>query len=449
MRARTLLRRYAALLPACRTVLTPMLALMLALTLTFAPAAQAHPMPESVVWLDTTPDGLTLTAQVPLNRLEFAFGQPLTEQPETVVDRHGDALAAYLLRHVGARSGGDGGPGWQVLRPRLAVLGHGAAAELQAVFVLRAPPGADARAPQLLYDVVTHEVRTHRVRVFLRNDWAGGFTGAAPLPLGELRSGQGTLDLPLPQARAGAAFARLVREGLLHIATGCDHLLFLMTLLLAAPLAVQRKRVLVPRHWRAALAHTGWLVTAFTLGHTVTLVLGSSGWLTLPQKAVEVAVAMTVAAAACHAWRPRFARGDAAMALVFGLVHGMAFSASLSGAGLSVWQHAQALFAFNLGVEAMQLLVLALVLPPLLLIATARAALFDRLRQVLALLAGVLACAWIAERLGLVDFGGTAWLGDSPVLPGMVAALVWIVALGVVGGIDMPRAAPRKQPRAS
>jgi hypothetical protein len=422
MTAMAWLRRCAALLFACWSL-----------------ACNAHPMPESVVWLDTAPDGLVLTALVPLNRLEFAFGRPLTDQPETVAERYGAALSAYLLQHVGARSGGDIGPGWQVLRPRLSVLGRGAAAELQAVFVLRAPPGVDARAPQLLYDVVTHEVRTHRVQVYLRNDWAGGHAGAAPLPLGELRHGTGELAVRLPRARSGAAFASLAWEGLVHIATGPDHLLFLLTLLLVAPLALCEGGGLASRPWRAAVVHTGGVVTAFTAGHTATLVLGSIGWLNPPQQPVEVAVAATIAVAARHAWRPLFARGDAAMALVFGLVHGMAFSSSLSGAGLTPWQHAQALFAFNLGIEAMQLVVIALVLPPLLFIATARAALFDRLRRALAVLAGVLACAWIADRAGLLDMDGVAWMGDSPMLPALVALLVWAVALGVIGGLGARR----------
>ena len=55
----------------------------------WAMSALAHPMPESLVWIDTMPGGMQLTAQLPLNRLEFAFGKPLTEEPETVLARHG------------------------------------------------------------------------------------------------------------------------------------------------------------------------------------------------------------------------------------------------------------------------------------------------------------------------------------------------------------------------
>jgi hypothetical protein len=392
--------------------------------------ALAHPMPESQVWIDTTPAGMRLTAQLPLNRLEFSFGRNLTAEPATVVARYGDALAGYLLMHVGARSDGLG---WQVLRPTLKVVGSGPMAELQASFEMRAPAGTDRRSPELLYDVITHEVRTHRVQVFLRNDWQGGFVGQAPLLLGEMRYGQASLPLSFEGAVPGASVWRLFREGVGHIAEGTDHLLFLLMLLLAAPLAAAggRWRGLRPRG--QTLRHTAFVITAFTLGHSATLVLGSAGLVAVPAQPVEVAVAVTIALAALHAWRPLFARAEAWMALCFGLVHGMAFSASLSGAGLSAWQHAQALFAFNLGIETMQLIALALVLPPLLMLGGARPALLAALRQALAALAGLMALAWIAGRMGWVDLDGVRWLGDGGAVPLLLVAGLWLAALLSLG----------------
>ena len=393
----------------------------------WAALAGAHPMPESLVWIDTTPDGMRLTAQLPLNRLEFSFGKALTDHPETVLQRHGGALAAYLLVHVGARSDGKG---WQVLRPTLRVIGTRGAEELEASFFLRAPPGADPRTPELLYDAITHEVRTHRVQVFLRNDWNGGFTGEAPLLLGELSYGHNTLYIPLGPESGGAGFLSLFAGGLQHIAEGTDHLLFLLLLLLVAPLTAGAGRWSAMRPVRDTMRHTTFVITAFTVGHTVTLVLGSTGLLAVLQAPVEVAVAVTIAVAAVHAWRPLFARAETWMALGFGLVHGMAFSSSLSGAGLPHWQHAQSLFAFNLGIETMQLLALAAVLPPLLLLGAAQPAWYSRIRRALAAVAGFMACAWVAQRTGLVDFGEPAWLGDGGVVPMVLVGLLWLTAIG-------------------
>lgn len=162
--------------------------------LAWSALAAAHPMPESRLLVDTRPGGIVLTLQLPLNRLEFAYGQPLAEAPGEVLARHGDGLARYLLQHVGARSGNQG---WQVLKPRLTVVGDDATAELQAELVMRAPPGADARQFTLLYDAVTHEVRTHRGLVYLRKDWDAGHVAEPPQLLGTLDAQHNTVAVAL------------------------------------------------------------------------------------------------------------------------------------------------------------------------------------------------------------------------------------------------------------
>lgn len=402
-----------------------------------ATIAVAHPMPESTVWIDTTPGGMNLTAQLPLNRLEFAFGRPLTDHPETVLARYGDALSSYLLLHVGARSEGKG---WLVLRPKLDIVGARGYEELQASFTLQAPANANPRAPQLLYDVITHEVRTHRVQVFLRTDWESGFVAQAPLLIGELNHGRNLLFLPLGQGGTGRGVASLVNDGMSHIAGGTDHLLFLFMLLIVAPLTARDHRWRGLRPLKQTLRHTAFVVTAFTVGHTITLVLGSAGLVVPPEQPVEVAVALTILVTAIHAWRPLFARAESRMALCFGLVHGMAFSSSLAGAGLTPWQHAQALFAFNLGIETMQLVVVAVVLPALLLLGLSRHAWLAHARRALAAIVGLMACAWVAQRTNLVDLGEPAWLADGGTIPVVLICLLWLGAVASVASTRLRRA---------
>ncbi|MHA6833692.1 HupE/UreJ family protein [Ralstonia pseudosolanacearum] len=395
----------------------------------WAVLAVAHPMPESRVWIDTTPSGLKLTLQLPLNRLEYGFGQPLADLPGTVLARHSEALSRYLLRHVAVRSYGRS---WQASPPQLTVVGTDASAELEAVMELRAPDDASRRAPALVYDAITHEVRTHRVQVFLRSDWAGGFANQPPLLLGELSHGHDRLPVPLEPARTGASVLRLLQEGSLHIAEGTDHLLFLLMLLVVAPLAASGHRWSRVRPVRQALRHTALVVTAFTVGHTITLVLGNLGLVSVPARPVEVAVAATIAVAAWHAWRPLFARAEVWMALGFGCIHGMAFSASLSGAGLTPWQHAQALLAFNLGIEAMQLAAVVVIMPPLLVLVRTQPARSATLRRGVSAIVGALALAWLIERLGLASLGALSSIADGWPVLALVPGLLWLAAL--VGG---------------
>lgn len=391
--------------------------------------AQAHPMPESRVWIDTAPWGLVLTLQLPLDRLEIAYGKPLAAEPAAVLPRHGDDLLRYLLQHVGARSGERP---WHVQAGLLEVAGQAGAAELQATLELRAPPGADPRSLTLLYDVVTHEIRTHRVLVSLRNDWTGGHVGQPPVLLGQLRNERRTLAIALAQPQAQSNFARLVQAGAQHIAEGTDHMLFLLLLVIVAPLRARAGRWAEVRPAASAARRLASVVSAFTLGHSVTLALGSMGVLTLPSRPVEVAVAASIVLAAWHALRPLVGGAEVLMALGFGLVHGLAFSASLSGAGLTAWQHTQALLAFNLGIEAMQLGVLAAALPPLLVLAHGVPALYAWIRAGTALAAALVASLWMAERAG----AGVQWAaerveaaaGQAPV----AAVLLWLVAAASV-----------------
>jgi hypothetical protein len=75
----------------------------------------------------------------------------------------------------------------------------------------------------------------------------------------------------------------------------------------------------------------------------------------------------------------------------------MAFAATLAGLGLGRWDRAASILGFNLGIEAMQLVVVAVALPSLILLSRTR--LYPSIRTAGALLAGVVAIAWIAQRL--------------------------------------------------
>ncbi len=360
--------------------------------------AHAHPLPETRAWLDIVPGGARLLLHIPLNRLEFAVGRPLADHPGSLMQRDSADLSRYLLQHIGARSGNVG---WQVLAPQLTVIGTDRRAELVANMELRAPAGVDARDFTLLYDAVTHEVRTHRVEVLLRNDWSAGIAAQTPQLLGELRYEVRTLDVSLDAPRTGGAWASLLRGGAWHIAEGTDHLLFLLMLLLVAPITSSHGRWGERRDARTMRRALFAVVSGFTVGHSITLTLGSTGLLTPPAQWVEVGVAVTIVLAAMHAMRPLFLRAEAAMALGLGLIHGLAFSSSLNGAGLSAWQHAQALLAFNIGIEAMQLLIVAAVLPLLLLLLHQTPRGYAALRLTLAGGGALAAMAWVVERSGV------------------------------------------------
>ncbi|MCW5889517.1 MAG: HupE/UreJ family protein [bacterium] len=180
--------------------------------------------------------------------------------------------------------------------------------------------------------------------------------------------------------------------GVEHILSGPDHLLFVfgLLLLLATP--------------RALLA----AVTAFTVGHSLTLSAAALGLATVPSRPIEVLIAASVLALAVELTRDG---GDTAMrrfpwivALGFGLLHGFGFAGALAETGLPPGDIPLALLAFNTGIELGQLAFIAAVLASGALAwrALPAAAAWARRPAIYAM--GILAAFWCFERTAV-------WLG--------------------------------------
>lgn len=136
--------------------------------------------------------------------------------------------------------------------------------------------------------------------------------------------------------------------GLAHLLGGPDHLLFVFGLILLA------------RSPRGLIAN----VSAFTVGHSMTLALATLGYVAVPTRWIELSIAASVLLLAVHV------AGDASSdegeehrpdtgarwALGFGLLHGLGFAGALTEAGLPRAEIPPALFGFNLGIEVGQLL---------------------------------------------------------------------------------------------
>src|SRR5258706_223693 len=151
----------------------------------------------------------------------------------------------------------------------------------------------------------------------------------------------------VPERQRAIEVARsYVRLGIEHILTGIDHLLFVLGLLLL----ISGRRRLV------------WTLTAFTLGHSVTLSLAALGLVHVPTAPVEAAIAGSILVLAVELARdPASARGSWVhgrpwtMAALFGLLHGLGFAGALVEAGLPDGEIPLALFSFNVGIEIGQL----------------------------------------------------------------------------------------------
>lgn len=159
-----------------------------------------------------------------------------------------------------------------------------------------------------------------------------------------------------------ATFKEFIMQGAVHIWIGFDHILFLFSLLLSCVLLRKQGRWQANPSVKNIVLHTTWIVTAFTLAHSITLTATALNWIHLPSRWVEVGIAITVALAALNNIFPVVLRLGW-LTFYFGLLHGMGFAGALGELGLPADQQALTVLAFNLGVEIGQMVIVFLVLP--------------------------------------------------------------------------------------
>lgn len=169
--------------------------------------------------------------------------------------------------------------------------------------------------------------------------------------------------------------------GVEHILMGWDHLAFVLALCLIA---------------------TGWpllkLVTAFTVGHSLTLALAVLGWVSVPVPPVEACIALSIAFVARAALRPNSAlRHGTGLVFAFGLLHGLGFASALSENGIEQGELLPGLLSFNVGVELGQLVFVLLVLSVITL--TKNILMPARTRPAIAFGLGTLGLFWTIERV--------------------------------------------------
>ena len=327
-------------------------ALAAALGLSLAPAAAAH---------EVRPAYLELT-EVSANRFEVLWKQPVLPISEP-------GLAARLP-----------------LEPRFPascrVVGRAVPEVARSALVERwtMACGEDAWAdggieiaglPRTLTDVLLRARRLDGTAVdhLLRPEAPRASLSAAPRP-----------------AMAVPAYLRL---GVEHLVFGFDHILFVVGLMFCVRRPLQLVQV----------------VTAFTAAHSITLGLSALGVVTLPPRAVEAVIALSILYLAVEIVRTRSgapspaARAPWTVAFGFGLLHGFGFAGALGEIGLPAEARAMALLLFNVGVELGQLAVVGALLAVVRLVRLRPAPLPIAVAAAPVYVMGVVSAYWFVERV--------------------------------------------------
>ncbi len=386
----------------------------------------AHQQPTTLAVLDVGSDHVTVNLHVPLTELELAFGHQVTQSPEKKIATWRPAFEQYLLDHIHPAT--TAGQPWrvQVLEMRVGRAEQTQSGPFQEVLVklsLSPAAGASLRDFILHYDLILHQVVTHKALVSVNSDWESGRVGATQAGVIAVNTGTSRaepLAIHLSEGSWWNGFRGMLSLGAQHIREGTDHLLFLIVLLLPATLTARGGRWGSFGGSHYSLVRLLKIVTAFTIGHSVTLLAGALHWLTLPPQPVEVLIALSIFVTAIHAIRPIFPGREAQVAAGFGLVHGLAFATVLAELKLPPGPMALSILGFNLGIELMQVFVLIVTVPWLILLSPTPAHPWVRVGG--GFLAAIAATGWTVSRVS----------GESNAIERLITTMTEFAPLGIL-----------------
>jgi hypothetical protein len=313
-----------------RALLAPLAGLIL--TAALAAPAWAHPAPFSyldIVFRDGRIEG-TLVVHVIDVAHELKVEPPERLLDRAVLDPLFERIGAVLTPRLSLRAGEALTPSWLSVEPM-----HEELALRLRYTIPREPPGSLTIDTNLFPYDPQHQTF---INIYERDEIRQQliFNSSTEEHTYYLGTTQGVL----------AVMATFVPSGIHHILIGPDHILFLIGLLLTGGT------------WGALVR----IVTAFTLGHSVTLSLAALNLLSPPASVIEPAIALSIVFVGAD----NLVRGDgrdlrAWVALVFGLVHGFGFANVLREFGLPDQALGWSLFSFNVGVEIGQLAIVLVV----------------------------------------------------------------------------------------
>ena len=358
--------------------------------------AAGHPMPNSVVNLSVSNRILRGHAKMPFSDFVLAFGKT-----GKTLQLNSPTMRRYFSQHIRVLNP-EQKTETKILRIEIKESQDPIVGKYKELWVyFTCHPLPSTRKFTFAYDVILHQIITHKILVYVNQDWEGGLLNV-PQQVGEI-----ALDIPkgqyfplpidLGEGSWWKGFQSMILLGMHHIAEGNDHLLFLCVLLLPGMLIAQKNQWVSLGGISHGIKHMLRLITAFTLGHSLTLIAGVLHLIDIPASWVEIWIAISILLSAIHAYRPLFARQEFWIILFFGFIHGMAFAALFNEMNLETGQLIWSILGFNFGIECMQILLMAVAMP--LIIWLSSKTYFVTIRKTGSILAGIMAIYWLWERL--------------------------------------------------
>ena len=159
-----------------------------------------------------------------------------------------------------------------------------------------------------------------------------------------------------------SSMMHFITQGIIHIAEGVDHILFIISLLISIIYTTRKETTKKSSQLINTSKEVLKMVTVFTIAHSITLVLTTLGFIQIPSRLVESVIAFSILIVAINNLYPKFIGHHLLLVFGFGLIHGMGFASVLDGLLLNNTHQLLALLGFNIGVEVGQIAIVLLTL---------------------------------------------------------------------------------------
>ncbi|MFD0988570.1 HupE/UreJ family protein [Mariniflexile jejuense] len=328
--------------------------------------ALAHPMPNSVLQLK-------IKEAYVLGELKSPYIEYQNALSKKFIDLN--TLPTYYLKHIKASSNTNQ---WQTKIDTIyiqndSIPNFGTYQEIIVKFKLIPVSLTDIRYFTLNFDVITHQVINHQIMVVLCEDWINGVLNdnKTPLLLGTIKYALETdkispLTIHLEKGSVWKGFKSFCIMGINHIIHGLDHIFFIVLLLLIAPVRNEGKKWSLFQGNTYTFKRFLSISLFFTLGHSFSLFLGTFNLIPFEIGYIEVFITITIILTAIHTIKPIFPSKETMVGLIFGTIHGLAFSESISSLDLTFKPKLISMLGFNLGIEIAQIGIILIVFPLLL-----------------------------------------------------------------------------------
>lgn len=357
----------------------------------------SHPLPNTMVNMSVKSKSIAMQIKIPLQDFEIALKSKISKNDSLKISN-------YLKKHIKIEDSNHHFWTMKMINYTVQPTQNDIVGNYnEIIFNLKFYPNlkSNTREFTLHYDAIIHEIINQKALLYVTSDWENGIQNESQ------QIGIIELDVPtytifplyisLEKGNNWKGFKSMISLGMQHISEGTDHLLFVLTLLLPAPLLVSRKKWSDYGGIKYTLKRLLTVITAFTIGHSFTLLISTLGWINLPSKPVEIVIAVTILISAFHVLKPLFYGKEMLIAGGFGLIHGLAFASVLRELELENTRLLLSILGFNIGIEVMQLSVILLFIPSILILC--KFPIYNKVKITGSSIILIISIGWILERI--------------------------------------------------